>query len=119
MKAWACVLPFLVCAMLIAQTRVGDEEFEYNRKLIKSSHSFQPKDGYVPNAETASAIAYAVALPIYGSRQLEEEKPFRAQLLNGTWTVLGTLNCKTCVGGTLVVQVDQMSGKILFLTHTQ
>jgi len=109
----------LICLLCSAQAPSDHDEFEYNRRLIKQSHSFVPKNGFVPDKATAVAIAFAVAVPIYGQKQMDAEKPFRAELEHGVWTILGTLNCGSCMGGTLVMQIDKESGKILFLTHTQ
>ncbi len=109
----------LIYGSCLAQTSNDHDEFIYNRRLIKDSHSFVPKNGFVPDKDTAVAIAYAVAVPIYGKKEMDEEKPFRAELENGVWTVLGTLNCGSCVWGTLVMQIDKASGNVLFLTHTQ
>jgi hypothetical protein len=49
----------------------------------------KPKGGFVPDAATAIKIAVAVWTPIYGARRIEAEKPFRAQLRDGVWTVEG------------------------------
>ncbi len=81
------------------------DEFVYNRRLAKTSRSYVPTNDYVPDKDTAIAIAYAVALPIYGKKQLDKELPLRAELEDGMWMVLGTLNCGSCVGGTLVMQI--------------
>jgi NTF2 fold immunity protein len=51
----------------------------------------RPKDGFVPDAETAIKIATAVWARIYSPRELEQERPFCAYLKNGVWTVEGTL----------------------------
>ena len=114
---------FLALSLLygscLAQTSNDHDEFVYNRRLIKNSHSFIPNKGFVPDKKTAIAIAYAVAVPIYGKKQMDAEKPFRAELKDGIWTILGSLNCGSCVGGTLVMQIDKANGKIIFLTHTQ
>ena len=110
-----CVTSF-VCS---AQTLSDHDEFEYNRRLVRTTHSFVPKSGFVPDRETAIAIAYAIGLPIYGKTNLDSELPFRAELKGGVWTVLGTLHCRSCDGGTLVMQIDKSSGKVLFLIHTQ
>jgi len=109
----------MICTLGFAQTTNDSEEFAYNRRLIKTTHSFSPKDGFVPDKATAVAIAYAIAVPIYGKKSMDSELPFRAELKDGVWTVLTTLNCKSCEGGTLVVQIEKVSGKILFLTHTK
>ena len=117
------ILPLLViiliCAICSAQTSSDHDEFVYNRRLMKTSPSSVPKNGFVPDNDTAIAIAYAVALPIYGRKQIDGEKPLRAELDDGVWTVLGTLHCQSCEGGTLVMQIDKTTGRIVFLTHTK
>lgn len=111
-------LIFLLLSVLcVAQTT--DQEFEYNRRLAKTTPSFHPKEGFVPDKRTATAIAYAVALPLFGKKELDSELPLKADLKDGVWTILGTMQCRTCAGGTLLVQIDKESGKVLFLIHTQ
>jgi hypothetical protein len=118
-KTIPLLLALSICVICSAQTASDHDEFVYNRHLIKNTRSYVPKSGFVPDKDTAVAIAYAVAVPIYGRKAMDDEKPFRTELENGVWTVLGTLNCGSCVGGTLVMQIDKASGKVLFLTHTQ
>ena len=113
------LLTCLISVICSAQTLSDHDEFVDNRRLIKTTHSYIPKDGFVPDKGTALAIANAVALPIYGKKQMDDEKPLRAELDGGVWTILGTLNCSSCVGGTLVMQIDKASGKVLFLIHTK
>ena len=81
--------------------------------------SVQPKDGFVPNAKTAVIIGEAVLIPVYGEKQIESERPFKATLQGDVWTVEGTLNCDApfCHGGTAVVKISKISGQILFMTH--
>ena len=117
---------FLVFALLLlrsltlAQTAKDKEEFEYVRRQIATTHSYvPPKAGMVPNASTATAIAYAVGVPVFGKRQMDEEQPFRADLKDGVWTVLGTLHCTSCDGGTLIVQIRKSDGTVLHLIHSQ
>ncbi len=73
----------------------------------------------VPDSSTAAAIAYAVAVPVYGKKEMDSEQPFRADLKGGVWTVLGTLHCSSCDGGTVVVQIEKTTGKIVYMTHFQ
>lgn len=115
MKLSWMLLLFTVIAS--GQSSTDHEEFTYVRHQIETSHSFHPRDGFVPNKDTAVAIAYAVALPVYGIEELNREKPFRAELKGGQWIVLGTLH-KNTSGGTLVVQIDQASGAITYLGHS-
>jgi hypothetical protein len=82
--------------------------------------SFHPKDGFVPNAETAVKIAEAVLIPVYGEKQILSERPFKAELHEEVWTVEGTLHCgegKHCFGGTAVVKISKSTGQVLHMIH--
>lgn len=109
----------LFASLAVAQTAKDQEEFAYVRHQIATSHSFTPKHGMVPDSSTAAAIAYAVAVPVYGKKEMDSEQPFRADLKGGVWTVLGTLHCSSCDGGTVVVQIEKTTGKIVYMTHFQ
>lgn len=50
-----------------------------------------PDDGFVPNEKVAIKIAVAVWEPIYGQAKIAMEKPCRATLADGIWTVEGSL----------------------------
>jgi len=45
------------------------------------------KRNYVPNSETAVAIAEAVLIPVYGKKDIESERPYKATLkpMFGLW----------------------------------
>ncbi len=73
----------------------------------------------VPDVSTATAIAFAVGVPVYGKKEMDGEQPFRADLKGGVWTVLGTLHCSSCDGGTLIVQIEKSTGKIVYMSHSQ
>ena len=78
--------------------------------------SYKPKNGYVPDEQTAISIAVAVWIPIYGKENIEGEKPYRAALKNGVWTVTGSLP-EGYVGDTAEAQISQDSGCILRIIH--
>jgi len=81
---------------------------------------FTPKDGFVPNAETAVKIAEAVLIPVYGENQVLSERPFKATLEGDSWTVQGTLQCAPdCDGGTALVKISKSTGQILQMFHTK
>ena len=90
-----------------------------------SAQSSAPKDGFVPDSITAVKIAEAVLTPVYGKEKVESERPFKAELEAGIWTVHGTLHCSDgkggttthCVGGTAEVQLSQKDGRILKMIH--
>jgi hypothetical protein len=84
--------------------------------------SIRPKEGFVPNAETAVKVGEAVLMPVYGEKQILSERPFKASLQRDVWTVDGTLHCggppdTVCHGGTAVVKISKTSGQILFMMH--
>lgn len=84
-------------------------------------HSYKPKDGYVPDQQTAIKIAEAVLIPIYGEEAINGEKPLNAELKDGIWIVTGTLNCPggghNCLGGVAVIEISKDDGKILRVSH--
>ncbi len=117
MKLYSVIAWLALGMMAMPQSSNDRQEFAYVRHEIQSSQSFAPKNGFVPDADTAIAIAYAVAVPVYGNKAVDAEKPFRTELKDGSWIVLGTLHHATS-GGTLIVQIDQATGKILYLNHS-
>src|SRR5207244_2596454 len=74
-------------------------------------HNFKPKDGYVPDSKTAVKIAIAIWEPIYGEEQIAKQKPYRAALTNGVWTVEGSLPASV-VGGVAVAEIAKNDGRI-------
>jgi hypothetical protein len=112
------LVAWLALGMVVAAQDPSDHRaFEYVRRTMVLSHSYQAPKGYVPDADTAVAIAYAVTVPIYGRSEVDGEKPLRAELKDGQWLVLGTFHGRGA-GGTLDVLIDQMTGKILYLSHS-
>jgi NTF2 fold immunity protein len=89
------------------------------------AQSYVPKDGFVPDSATAVKIAEAVLIPVYGKEKIESERPFKATLENGVWTVNGTLYCpdgkggvtKDCFGGTAEVKLSKADGRVLRMIH--
>ena len=79
-------------------------------------NSYKPKQGYVPDQQTAIAIAVAVWIPIYGKEQIENEKPYHASLKDGVWTVKGSLP-KGFKGGTAEARISKNSACILRVIH--
>jgi hypothetical protein len=89
---------------------------------LVSGQGNTPKEGYVPNSDTAGQIAEAVLIPVYGKKHIESERPFTAKLKDGVWTVSGTLHCPdgtttNCVGGVAVVEISKADARILSMIH--
>ncbi len=86
----------------------------------RRASSFKPKDGFVPDAETAVKIAEAVLTPVRGEKQIASERPFTATLHGDAWKDESTLNCApACGGGTAEVKISKTSGRILFMNHSE
>ncbi len=83
----------------------------------KSMKSDVPKSGFVPDERTAVAIGEAVASALYGRDEIAGERPFKARLRGGVWTVKGTLHPTGASGGTAVIQISKKDGRILFAVH--
>ncbi len=81
-----------------------------------SSHSYVPKDGFVPDAQTAIRIAEAVWIPIYGEATIARAKPFKAELRGSVWLVTGSLPPHS-VGGVVLAEVAKENGCILRISH--
>jgi NTF2 fold immunity protein of polymorphic toxin system component len=80
-----------------------------------------PKNGYVPDATTAIKTAVAVWTPIYGERQIADEKPYRATLKDGVWTVEGSMPPnplhQPMFGGVALIEIAKSDGRILRVEH--
>jgi hypothetical protein len=80
-------------------------------------HSVTRAEGFVPNQETAIAIAVAVWLPIYGKENIERQKPYVASLVNGVWVVEGTWSKDYTHGGVAIAEISKSNGKVLRVSH--
>jgi len=80
--------------------------------------NLEPKKGFIPNEQTAIKIAVAVWVPIYGEKLIESEKPFKATLKNGIWTVTGSLP-EGYLGGKVIAEISKETGCIIKVIHEQ
>jgi len=105
-----CLLIFLTASFLEAQHPTSE----------LAGHGYKPESGYVPDSRTATMIAEAVLVPVYGEKQIESERPFTAKLKDGIWTVTGTLRCpdgRVCDGGVAEVRISKDDARILYMLH--
>jgi hypothetical protein len=95
------------CALLCLAAVAAESTNEANERS-----NVTPKDGFVPNSDTAIKIAIAVWEPIYGADKIAIEKPYQARLTNGVWIVEGTLP-KDIIGGVAEARIAKNDGRIL------
>jgi NTF2 fold immunity protein len=89
------------------------------------AQSFAPRDGFVPDSATAIKIAEEVLVPVYGKEKIEAERPLKATLKDGVWTVDATLHCRDnkgeesqlCSGGAAQIKLSKTDGRILRMIH--
>jgi hypothetical protein len=101
-------ISFLLCVILCITGGIFAQ--------IPSSVSERPKAGFVPDKETAIAIAQAVWTPIYGKKTILKERPFRTTLTNNIWIVQGSLP-EGYNGGVAVAEISKEDGRILRVYH--
>lgn len=108
------ILPCLSTADSYANTGLKQQIVQKNGKVPKDG--YVPKNGFVPNGETAIAIAMAVLIPIYGRSVVDDQTPFEATLVQGTWVVSGNMK-GGAVGGVAEVDISKKTGAILRVIH--
>lgn len=84
--------------------------------MTASETGYIPENGFVPDEKTAISIAEAVLGPIYGAEKIKSERPFKATLKDGIWTVEGSLT-RGNVGGVVIAEISKKDGKIQLLSH--
>lgn len=106
----------LVVVTACSRTEAADVQPTGRSVYQNGIHSFVPANGYVPDTSTASQIAEVILIPIYGSRTVESERPFRATLRGNVWHVVGTLEGEG-FGGVAIVEISKADGRILRVSH--
>jgi hypothetical protein len=109
----------VLCLVLVAGCTSFSTAGRNESSGSASENNFKPKDGYVPDAETAKRIAEAVWIPIYGKELIEGERPFEATLAGGVWTVTGKSLPRDALGGVAEIEIRKDDGKILRVIHGQ
>jgi len=81
-----------------------------------------PKEGLVPDAETATKIAEAVLFRRYEQALILGQRPYSISLEKGVWSIAGTMDESTkegWVGGTFHIRIAQKDAQVLYLIHYQ
>ena len=121
------IMSFFFNSCSIEQKEAQNEsqvDYVLNETLTMEDYSsfdgFIPKGGLVPNAEIAIKIAEPVLKCIYGSEQIEKQKPFSVNLENGIWIIEGYWDReKDMFGGNVYMEIKKENGKILKVIHTK
>ncbi len=117
----------LTClANALASDQLPEQEYQsleqkyvqkyYSVVMSAKEQKYSRKGGFVPDEQTAIAIAVAVWKPIFGNDNIENQKPWRAYLVNDTWIVIGSLP-EGYSGGVAWAGISKQTGEILHVTH--
>jgi len=96
--------------------------FEMNGISSASDRGVIPSDGFVPTTEVAAAVAEAVLIPIYGEKNITNQKPFEVALNGDVWVIKGTVQDTPNtirLGGVFTIKISRITGEILYLIHTR
>ena len=79
------------------------------------SEIFNKPGGLVPDQRTAIAIAEAVLFPIYGEKNIRQQRPYVAKHARGKWIIEGAPLPARYAGGVFHIEIGQRDAKILEL----
>ena len=85
--------------------------------LIFACVTFEAREHHpVPDKAAASALAEKRLIPLYGKKQIESERPFKAELNGNVRHVWGYLPPDSA-GGVAEIWIDKSNGKALNIRH--
>ena len=88
------------------------------RQQFEARNSVKPKAGFVPDEETATRIAEAVWIAIYGKEKVESQKPFQVEVENDVWIVRGSFRKGGSEGG-VIARISKANGTIFEVSQDQ
>lgn len=85
------------------------------------SHRYNPnvinyKSAIIKDSLTAIKIAEPILFGIYGEEKITAQLPYEVYLINNHWVLMGTIG-KHKEGGTFLIIIDSMDGRILKIIH--
>ena len=75
-----------------------------------------PKEGLVPDKDTAIKIAEVILFRLYGERNVTSQKPYVVTEDENIWWVCGTLK-KDDLGSSFTIAIARQTAAVLYLEH--
>ena len=91
---------------------------ELSDALVNTAKKHVLVDKVIKNKSTAISVAEAMVFSIYGKEQIIRQRPYESYLIDGYWVNSGTLP-KERVGGTFLIIINSVDGKVIKLEHGQ
>lgn len=73
-------------------------------------------DKVIKDKKTAVSVSEAMLFNIYGKEKIVKQRPYEGFLINGYWVLNGTLP-QGWDGGTFLIIINSIDGKVIKLTH--
>jgi len=105
-------------AILVFGLALANSAHAHDPRCDRSIDLVQPRNGIVSNAQTASAVALAYLVPVYGRATISHQLPLRATLHDEMWTVEG-VHPPGWIGGNALIMLCQRNGMVLRMIHTK
>ena len=102
-------IALILCVALASLQPARCEQKSDRRSVVR-------QEGFVPDEKTAIAIAIAVWIPIYGEKQIQSEKPYKAILRDGVWHVWGSTP-NGSPGGVALAEISKTDARIIRIIH--
>lgn len=114
----SCTLFVLLATLIVSSSVLAGTTASDAMKENANRAGFQPREGMVPDATTAIAIAIAVWNPVYGEKEIASERPYSAVLKRGEWTVTRSMS-DSWVGGAPTAVIAKKDGRVIKIYHTK
>ena len=89
------------------------------REVPKSVSDYRvslPKEGLVPDKETAIKIAEVILFRLYGEEDIITQKPYKVKEDDDIWWISGTLK-ENELGSAFNIAISKQTGAVLHLEH--
>lgn len=105
-------------AVLALGLGIATPAHAHDARCDQSIDLVQPRRGIISTAKTASAVALAYLVPIYGRENINRQLPLRATLRDEMWTVEGVLPPGS-IGGNALIILCQRNGAVVRMIHSK
>jgi hypothetical protein len=83
---------------------------------MEERRTFRPMD-LCPMRLRQYGLLSPFLVPIYGEEKVLSERPFRASLSGGVWTIEGTLPAGRSAGGVALVKLAKRDARVIQVIH--
>lgn len=89
---------------------------ELKSALLDSTSKFVFPDTIIPDKETAINVSEAILFKVYGKDNIIIQRPYETYYIDHYWVIIGTLP-ENYIGGTFLIILNAINGKVIRLTH--